>query len=190
METLETIKNRRSIRAYTKQELSKRLVEDIITCGRLAPSAKNRQPWYFVIVKDNIKDKIANMMIDVTKNHKDKYEREQLGCNSSVKSTAKVILEAPILILIFKEKNDNWKIGDNLSIGACIQNMCLRATDLGIGTLWIRDIVYVAYDVALLLNHSDMELNCALTLGYSNENPKPRSRKKLKDIIEWYSTLN
>ena len=28
-------------------ELSRKIVEDILNCGRLAPSAKNRQPWYF-----------------------------------------------------------------------------------------------------------------------------------------------
>ncbi len=39
-------------------------VEDIVNCGRLAPSAKNRQPWYFVIPKGKAKDKIADMMID------------------------------------------------------------------------------------------------------------------------------
>ncbi len=85
-----------------------------------------------------------------------------------------------------REKNDNWIVGDNLSIGACVENMCLRATDLGIGSLWIRDTVYVAADVAKMLGHEAMELNCALALGYANQNPKQRARKDLKDTIEWY----
>ena len=64
--------------------------------------------------------------------------------------------------------------------------MCLRATDLGIGSLWIRDTVYVADEVARMLGHEDMELNCALALGYASQSPKRRTRKKLKDIVEWY----
>lgn len=64
--------------------------------------------------------------------------------------------------------------------------MCLRATDLGIGSLWIRDTVYVADEVARMLGHEDMELNCALALGYASQSPKQRPRKKLKDIVEWY----
>ena len=186
METLKSIEERRSIRGYTKEKVSRKIVEDILNCGRLAPSAKNRQPWYFVIVENNIKDKIADMMVDYTINNDDTIERKNLGCASSVNPTANIIKQAPILVLIFREKNENWIVGDNLSIGACVENMCLRATDLGIGSLWIRDTVYVADEVARMLGHKDMELNCALALGYASQSPKQRPRKELKDIMEWY----
>lgn len=186
MNTIESIENRRSIRLFKSDDISKEIVEDILNCGRLAPSAKNRQPWYFVVTKGKTKDKIADMMIEYTINNDDTLERKNLGCASSVNPTANVIKQAPILVLIFREKNDNWIIGDNLSIGACVENMCLRATELEIGTLWIRDTVYVAEDVAKMLNHENMELNCALAIGYSNQNPKQRPRKELKDIVEWY----
>ena len=184
METLKSIEERRSIRGYTKEKVSRKIVEDILDCGRLAPSAKNRQPWYFVIVENDIKDKIADMMIDYTINNDDTIERKNLGCASSVNPTANIIKQAPILVLIFREKNENWIVGDNLSIGACVENMCLRATDLGIGSLWIRDTVYVADEVARMLGHKDMELNCALALGYASQSPKQRPRKELKDIME------
>lgn len=186
METLKSIEERRSIRNYVKKDISKELIKDILNCGRLAPSAKNRQPWYFIVTKNLVKDKIADMMIEYTLNTDVNLERERIGHKSSVNPTANIIKEAPVLILIFKEKNQNWTIGDNLSIGACVENMCLRATELGIGSLWIRDTVYVAEDIAKMLNHQDMELNCALILGYANQSPKMRPRKKLEDIVEWY----
>lgn len=63
--------------------------------------------------------------------------------------------------------------------------MCLRATDLGIGSLWIRDTNCVSKDIAKLLDHEDMELNCALSLGYANNIPKIKPRKNLEDIVEW-----
>ena len=185
METVKSIEDRRSIRNYTDKKISEDIVKDILNCGRLAPSAKNRQPWYFVVAQNQIKDKIADMMTNYAINADDTIESARIGHKSSVNSTANIIKQAPILILVFREKNDNWIIGDNLSIGACVQNMCLRATDLGLGTLWIRDIVYVAEDVAKMLGHSELELNCALSLGYPNETPKMRPRKKLEDIIEW-----
>lgn len=185
METVKSIEDRRSIRNYTDKKISEDIVKDILNCGRLAPSAKNRQPWYFVVAQNEIKDKIADMMIDFTVNGDDTIEKRVFGYKSSVAPTANIIKQAPILILVFREKNDNWIIGDNLSIGACVQNMCLRATDLGLGTLWIRDIVYVAEDVAKMLGHSDLELNCAVSLGYPNESPKMRPRKNLEDIMEW-----
>lgn len=185
METLKAIEERRSIRSYAEKDLSKEIIEDILNCGRLAPSAKNRQPWYFVVTKNEIKDKIADMMIDYALSTNEDAELKRLGCKSSVNHTANIMKQAPILILIFREKNDNWIVGDNLSIGACVENMCLRATDLGLGSLWIRDTVSVSEDIAKMLGHEDMELNCALALGYANETPKMRPRKNLEDIIEW-----
>lgn len=62
MNTIESIENRRSIRLFKSDDISKEIIEDILNCGRLAPSAKNRQPWYFVVTKGKIKDKIADMM--------------------------------------------------------------------------------------------------------------------------------
>lgn len=181
MEVKKAIGERRSIRNFKEEDIKKEIVEDILNCGRLAPSAKNRQPWYFVIVKSEMKNKIADMMIDYTINNND-----TLGCKSSVNSTANVIKQAPILVLIFRPKDDNWLVGDNLSIGACVENMCLRATDLGLGSLWIRDIVCVSEKVAEILGHEDLELNCAVSLGTPSKSPKQRPRKELKDIMEWY----
>lgn len=186
METLKAICERRSIRDYKKEEIPREVIEDILNCGRLSPSVKNKQPWYFVVVKNDIKDKIADMMIDYTVNNDNIIEKEKLGYASSVNSTATVIKQAPVLVLIFREKDDNLIVGDNLSIGACVQNMCLRATDLGIGSLWLRDTAYVADEVARMLGHQNMELNCALVLGYARNSPRQRPRKELRDIVEWY----
>lgn len=185
MEVSKAIENRRSIRDFKQEDINKEIVEDILNCGRLAPSAKNRQPWYFVVVKSEIKNKIADMMIDYTITTNDAIERKKLGYANSANPTANVIKQAPILILIFKPKDDHWIVGDNLSIGACVQNICLRATDLGLGSLWIRDIAYVSEKVAEMLGHRDLELNCAVSLGIPNQCPKPRPRKKLEHIIEW-----
>ena len=75
MELKETIKNRRSIRKFKNTEISKEIIEDLIECARLAPSAKNRQPWKFVIVTDNIKNQIADIMLEKENNSKISLER-------------------------------------------------------------------------------------------------------------------
>ena len=180
MELIETINNRRSIRKYKCADISNEIIEDLINSARLAPSTKNRQPWNFMIVKDKIKNEIADIMLD--KETKIYYNVK----NSSVKSTANIMKQAPILILVFKPKCDNWIIGDLLSIGSAIEHICLRATDLGLGSLWIRDIVYTQKEIANLVNKNDMELISAISIGYPDENPKQRPRKKLNEILEWY----
>ncbi len=186
MEFLKTVEERRSIRGFLEKEVEKELVLDILNCGRLAPSARNRQPWYFVIVKYETKDKIANMMIEYATNSDYLEKIEKLGYLPSIEMTANVIKQAPVLILIFKEKDANWEIDDNLSIGACVENMCLRATDLGLGSLWIRDISCIAHEIEKMLNKEELELNCALSIGYQSKFPKMRPRKKIEEIVEWY----
>lgn len=186
MELNIVIKNRRSIRKYNNTDIKKEIIEDLIDCARLAPSAKNRQPWKFVIVKDSTKNQIADMMIEKEENSKISLEKEIYNYNSSVKSTAKVMKEAPILILVLKNYEDNWIIGDSLSIGGAIEHICLRATDLGLGSLWIRDIVYIQKEIAKLIGYENMEVISAISIGYTDENPKPRPRKKLNGVLEWY----
>ena len=184
MELKDVLERRRSIRKFTDKKISKETIQDIIYYGTLAPSAKNRQPWYFVVVKDEIKNIIADYMTNYDKSMQD--DSNLYGFKSSVLATAKVIKQAPILILILREKDDNWIIGDNLSIGACIENMSLRAIDLGLGSLWIRDTVYVDDKILKLLGEKEKELNSAFVVGYQNEYPKQRKRKKLSKILKWY----
>lgn len=52
MEVLDAIKNRRSVRKYLPKAIPEDALGRVIEAGRIAPSANNRQPWHFVIVKD------------------------------------------------------------------------------------------------------------------------------------------
>ncbi|MCI8833119.1 MAG: nitroreductase family protein [Clostridia bacterium] len=77
MELKETIKNRRSIRKFKDTEISKKIIEDLIDYARLAPSAKNRQPWKFVIVTNTIKNQIADIMLEKENSSKISLERKR-----------------------------------------------------------------------------------------------------------------
>ena len=189
MELMETVKNRRSIRKFENKDIENKIIEDLVEFARLAPSAKNRQPWKFVVVKDKIKDQIADIMLEQQKKSKVNLEKNIYNANSSVKATANIMKEAPILILVFKPKEDNWLIGDSLSIGAAIEHICLRATDLGLGSLWIRDIVYTQKEIANLVKKENMELISAISIGYPDETPKPRPRKEINEILEWLEEI-
>lgn len=178
MDTKQAIEERRSIRRYTDDVVTKEQIIDILNCGRLAPSAKNRQPWFFVVTSGEKKNRIAEMM-------KNAVSKEEENANSSVPRTAAIIEEAPVLILIFQEDDKNWLIGDNLSIGACVENMCLRAVEIGLGTLWIRDTYIAAEKIAEYCHKKDMILNCALAIGVPAVRPVPRPRKELEEITEW-----
>ena len=52
MDAIETLKTRRSIRAYTADPVAREVIEDIVDCGRMAATGSNVQPWEFVVVTD------------------------------------------------------------------------------------------------------------------------------------------
>lgn len=185
MELKEAIELRRSIRHYNDKELSKEIINDLLDCARLAPSAMNRQPWFFVVLKSEKKNRIADMMIKWCDLMMEDSETKK-DYLSSVKFTAGVIKEANTLILVFQNNDDlDYKDFDNLSIGACIENILLRATDLGIGSLWIGHTSNVKKQIEELFNYDNLEFNSAIALGYTDVNPKMRPRKELKDIVTY-----
>ncbi len=59
---MDYIKERRSIRKYKAQSLDKRIIEEIIKAGILAPSAKNRQPWKFIVYSGKSKNELLAEM--------------------------------------------------------------------------------------------------------------------------------
>ena len=51
---MDTINERRSIRKYQDRPVEKQLIADIIDAGRAAPSAKNRQPWKYIVFEPQL----------------------------------------------------------------------------------------------------------------------------------------
>ena len=132
---IKEIENRRSIRKYKRHEISKEIIEDIIYSATLAPSAKNRQPWKFIVYQGEEKSKLVDVMCQGIKSEKitHKLMPEWAFAIPDAENTVRVMEEAPCLIVVL---NTNQKtpfdsiedekriveICDSLSIGAAIEN--------------------------------------------------------------------
>ena len=94
MELKEVIAKRRSIRRYQTLDVKDELIKEILESARIAPSAKNRQPWRFIILKDKQKDTIADIMLKW--DEANKTFRDQTGTvyKNSVLPTALVMKQA------------------------------------------------------------------------------------------------
>ena len=192
-----SIYNRRSIRKYLDKQVSKEMIEQIVDAGRMAPSAKNRQPWkYIVLGGENKSEFLEHMWKGILRE-----ENEQpLLVNSKngipdAKNTYKIMVQAPILILIlninggtpFVEIDTDSRfteICDTLSIGASIENMLLKATEIGLGTLWIANTCYAYKELTTYLD-TTQQLVGAIALGYADEEPPQRPRKQIEEIVEY-----
>lgn len=163
MDVFDAIKSRRSIREFTEDAVASELVETILDAGRWAPSGLNNQPWKFKVVeKAGIKAKLA-------------------GCTKY----SRVIEGAPVCIAVFLDKNESYnRTKDVQAIGACIQNMLLAAHALGLGAVWLGEILNQRETVEKMLEASEScELMAVLAVGRPKKEAESSSRKNLDELI-------
>ncbi len=170
MEFKEVINKRRSIRHFNGKTLNDATIKEILESAIIAPSAKNKQPWHFIVIKDQLLKKEIGDMLE----HKS---------NIDTKLTCDVIRECQSLVLVFGKIEDN--IMDVVSIGAAIENMILEATNLGVGSLWIGFIRQIEQELKEKFKNDDTLIS-AVALGYFDTLPNPRPRKTLEEVSKWY----
>ncbi len=179
MEFDKVVLERLSIRKFTDASVEDEKVLKLLEAARLCQSAKNRQPWLFMVLRDTEKNAVAQIMLDLF----EQQDVELPGYANSSKSSANIIKASSVLILVFREFEENWNTGDLLSIGAAIEHICLKAVDLGLGSVWIRDTVYTEKQICEYVGYPQLQLVSAVAVGYPNESPSPRPRKELNELL-------
>lgn len=190
MEFDRVIEKRRSIRKFSNKPIEKNKIIDLIASARMSPSAANRQPWYFVVVENEKKDKIAQVMEDQLKMSDQeldstKYATHTYQATSSLVNSIRIIREAPILIVVFRPISKDFRDADYLSIGSAVEHICLKATDYNLGSIWLRDVIYAKNEIERIFSYQDMELVVSVAIGFSNEESYPRKKKPMEAIMEW-----
>lgn len=118
---LEAIRDRRSIRKFTDEPVPRERLETVIRAAIWSPSGKNNQPWRFLVVTG------------------DDPRREALA---ECTHYAAIVRNAPALIAVFLDRSSMYnEMKDHQAAGAAIQNMLLAAHSLGLGAVWLGEIV-------------------------------------------------
>jgi nitroreductase len=153
---MDVIRLRRSVREFTDQEINDKDINTIIEAGICAPSAKNQQPWEFIVIKDkNILNKLSETL-------------------------SPLYAKSKVTIILCSKKEDlksPTRVAQDMS--ACMQNMMLEATKLGIGSCWIGtypDPERMNPLIDALNIPSNIEPFCGLVLGY------PKNSDAFKEI--------
>lgn len=152
MDVLEAIRSRRSIRRFEPRPVPDELIKEVLEAGIWAPSGMNNQPWRFVVIKDP-------------------RVREEL---STLTHYSSIVKGAPVLIALFLDHRSSYDyVKDVQACGACLQNMLLAAHALGLGAVWIGEILKAKDRVREALGApEDCELMALLALGYPAESPR------------------
>lgn len=188
--------NRKSIRKYLDKPVSSQDILTILDAARLAPSAKNRQPWKFLVFQGEKKEELLKEVekgIEKSKKSLFMPKKFKKGM-ASAENTLRIMREAPVLILVLNTLSGNpyppifagkrvSEIHNTLSIGAAIENMLLCATNLGLGSLWIGNTVYSHKEISKYLGIKE-QIASAVAIGYADEEPEGRPKKELAQIVE------
>ena len=194
---IQAINERRSIRKFQNKPISEQDIIDILQSGIKAPSSKNRQPWKYIVVQEKAKEEMLKVFCEGISREetKDALLPQSKKYISAAKYTVEILEQAPVVIFAVNPLGKGvlteltpeeriYEVCNIQSISASIQNMLLEATQKGLGSLWICDIYFAYAELCEWLN-GEGELLAAIALGYPDESPKERPRKKIEDIVEW-----
>ena len=161
MEFFEVVKQRKSVREYSDKKVDKATLEKVIDAGRVAATARNEQPWEFIISSDKeILNKICSMC-----------------------PNGPFIKDAPHLIAVFS-KDTKYYIED---CSAATQNMLLAIEALGLGGCWVAgDKKDYIEEVRKIFNVPEgYKLVSMISVGYPKKPQGPKNKKDLKEVLRW-----
>lgn len=166
MKFTELAEQRTSIRSYTKKPVSKKMLNEVLEAGRLAPTACNLQPFRFIVVQQE--ENLAALA--------EGYPAEWFA-------------EAPVVIAIcttpkkawVRQKHDDKNYAD-VDGAIAADHMTLAAQELGLGTCWVGAFNPKIIRKVLGIPRSAEPL-ILLTLGHPNEKGRPKTRKTLDELV-------
>jgi len=163
MNAIDILKSRRSIRVFQNREIPKKVLEDIIDVARFSPTARNVQPWEFIVITNS----------------------ETLGKFGALAENGKFMAQARACIAVFCA-DTKYYLEDGCSATVNILN---AATALGIGSCWVAgDKKPYCAEVAKLLGVGpELKLVSLIALGFplAKHSFKLADKRSLKDVIHW-----
>ena len=163
MDAIEALKSRRSVREYSKKPVPRAVLEDIVDCGRLAATARNVQPWDFVVATDPLRLKAI---------------AKATGVNGPF------IAEAAACVVVLC-KDTKYYLEDG---SAATQNLIVAARGHGLGSCWVAgDKKSYAEEIRRMVGApATHKLIALVPVGHPEENPQPKKRP-LSSVLHWES---
>jgi len=161
MDALTAIATRHSTRAYTSKGVPKEQLEKIVDAGRRAATARNFQPWEFIVVTDaDTRKKLADLA-----------------------EYGKFIAQSPACIAVFC-KDTKYYLEDGC---AATQNILVAATAMGVQSCWVAGDKkpYCGAIADLLKVPAGYKLISLIALGYAESPGKPTPKRPLNEVMHW-----
>ena len=187
-EVIRNIYLRRAVRDYLPADVPDEIIRELVKAGTYAPSAMNKQPWRFVVIKN--RDTIARLSERAKKLWLDTAGRTGDPAMAGIINTMKspgfnIFYNAPVLILVFASP-EGYRPEYDCALAA--ENMMLAARSLGIGSCWIGFGMPLGADQAFLDEMkvpAGHRLMAPLVFGYPVKELQPAPARKDDVILNW-----
>jgi nitroreductase len=182
-ETIKTLLNRRSIRAYQPQQIKEEELQAILEAGQYAPSGMNAQPWHFSVIQSpDLLGKIdgAVKAALVKSGPPQMAERAQDEAFS-------IFYKAPTLIVV---SGDPGAVTPQYDCALALGNMFIAAASVGVGCCWINAVgrILNAADNQLLFREIGVPegytIYCAGAFGY-HAGPFPEAAPRKAGTVNY-----
>jgi len=166
MDFSELINTRYSVRAYTPDAVEEDKLQRLLEAARLAPTAANRQPFQLIVIHTAGREEELKRI----------YRKDWF-------------VQAPLVIGICGIPAEAWVRRDGKSymdvdVAIVMDHLILAAADLGLGTCWVG-----AFDPSaareILALPDDVEPIAFTPLGYPADQPRPKKRKTLSELVRY-----
>lgn len=166
MEFSELIARRYSVRAYGPQPVEEEKLQQVLEAARLAPTAANRQPFRIVVIR--VPGRLAEL--------RRLYDRDWFT-------------QAPLVLAMCVDRRQAWTRSDGKNYGdvdaaIAMDHLILAAANLGLGTCWVAAFDPIVAREMLQLPEG-VEAVAFTPLGYPLDEPKPKTRKPLSDLVSY-----
>ena len=192
MDVVTAINERISVRGFKEKPISREMIEELLDAARKAPSASNQQPWNFIVVTGETRERLCNDLLEACKKRDKHYDPSRgktipsiylertkkllkairLHLNEMDKQAVPFLEEgsclfygAPVLILLTMDRaHPKSKLVD---IGCAVENLVLAAQQKGLGTCIIALILMFEQLIRERLEIDDnVHLVVGIALGY------------------------
>jgi nitroreductase len=174
-EALKTIKARRSVRTYTKDDVSDDQVKVLLQAANQAPSAHNQQAWRFIVLRGDKKQELAQLVTTQSASFpRPAAALLRMGAKSiisapvviAVANTGDLIRHGTDLFQVEKEMaHDFFRTMEIQSSAAAVQNILLAAASLGLGTVWLGILYLIRDEVLRFLGEPEGEFMAVVPVG-------------------------
>lgn len=168
-ETLQTIRNRRSIRSFKEEQITEEELQTVLEAGLYAPSAVNQQAWHFTVIQNQ---ELLNRLNLHAKEAAKTFDDEHIRAMAN-NDKLHIFYGAPTVILVSGKETATSIESD---CAAANENMLLAAESIGLGACWVNLILFLFYHPDANKFRQQLGIPdgfkpfCSIALGYKKAN--------------------